>query len=121
MRRACVLLLLALALLVGCAAPAAEAALPRELIAMWRSADPGELDLVETIEFFEDGSFTVSCTYQGQDTGTLTGTWTAADGTVSCRITGGAAPYTVDYAYTVDGRELTLEDDDGPAHYLRVS
>lgn len=113
-------ILLALVLLVGCAAPAGSA-LPPELIAMWRSADPGELDMVETIEFFEDGSFTVSCTYQGQDAGTLTGTWTAANGTVSCHITGGAAPYAVDYAYRVDGRELTLEDDDGPAHYLRVS
>lgn len=119
MRRLCCLL--ALLLLVGCAAPAAEPALPPELMAMWRSADPGELEMVETIEFFEDGSFTVSCTFQGQDAGTLTGTWTAAEGVVTCHITGGATPYTIQYAYTVDGRQLTLEDDDGPAHYLRVS
>lgn len=94
---------------------------PENFIAMWRSADAGELDMVETITFFEDGTLSVNCTYQGADVGTIYGTYYVDGDRVCCDMTANGEPYTVEYHFVLDGRELTLEDDDGPAHYLRVS
>lgn len=95
--------------------------LPQELIGVWVSADEGERDMIETITFYEDGSMTVELKYQGSDYGTLYGSCTPEGHRIICSITDGASPYTVEYEYRIDGRELILTDDDGPAHYLRTS
>jgi len=95
-----------------------SAVLP-ELIGSWVSASGGELEMVETITFFPDGTMTVSCTYQGADAGTIYGTYYGDEQQVICDITEGAEPYTIKYMYTIDGRELTLENSDRTAHYLR--
>lgn len=97
------------------------AGVPENLIAMWRSADAGELDMVETISFEDDGSIFVHCTYQGADVGTIYGTYYVAGDRICCDMTSDGQPYTVEYQFILDGRELTLQDDDGPAHYIRVS
>lgn len=90
-----------------------------ELIGSWVSASGGELEMIETITFFPDGTMTVSCTYQGADAGTIYGTYYGDAQQVVCDITQGADPYTIRYMYLIDGRELTLENSDRTAHYLR--
>ena len=94
---------------------------PENLIAMWRSADAGELDMIETITFEPDGSISVNCIYQGADAGTIYGTYYVTGDHIHCEMTSNGQPYIVDYQFILDGRELTLQDDDGPAHYLKVS
>lgn len=117
------LLLLAL-LCAGCRGtetPNAEAVgLPQDLIGTWVSADPGELDMVETLTFSQDGTLTVSCTFQGKDAGTVGGSCKIENGVLICDITEGASPYTVQYTFAVDGRELRLTDAEGTAQYLRA-
>ena len=128
------LLLLAL-LLTGCGkktpTPPVETVLPEStvetspvppmLIGMWRSLDPGELDMVETIEISEDGNISVNCTYQGQDAGTIYGTYYVMGDFLHCDMTANGAPYIIDYRFEIDGRELVLYDDDGAANYIKVS
>ncbi len=132
MRRLLLPLLLLALLCVGCGtaetAPAETTAqetetegLPQELIGSWTSADPGELQMVETITFFDDGTLRVSCVYQGADAGTVSGTCHVSGNRLICDITDGAAPYSVEYDFRIDGRELFLSDSDGVAQYLRVS
>lgn len=123
-----VLMLLAALLLAGCAAGPETAdgaepssGLPQDLIGTWTSADAGALEVVETLCFDADGALTVSCTYQGQDAGTLRGTCAVSGGKLVCNITEGAAPFQIEYSFRVDGRELLLTDADGTAQYLRVS
>ncbi|MBR6825242.1 MAG: hypothetical protein IKM59_01710 [Oscillospiraceae bacterium] len=94
---------------------------PANLIGTWRSLDPGELDIVETIELMEDGTVTVSCTYQGKDAGSIYGTYYIVNETLHCDMTSNNAPYIVEYRFELDGRELALHDDDGVAHYIKVS
>ncbi len=94
---------------------------PPMLIGAWRSLDPGELDMVETIEFFEDGSISVNCTYQGKDAGTIYGTYYIMEEFLHCDMTANDAPYILDYRFEIDGRELVLYDDDGAANYIKVS
>lgn len=94
---------------------------PPMLIGMWRSLDPGELDMVETIEFTEDGNISVNCTYQGKDAGTIYGTYYIAADFLHCDMTANGAPYIIDYRFEIDGRELVLYDDDGAANYIKVS
>lgn len=96
-------------------------AVPPMLIGAWRSLDPGELDMVETIEFFEDGSISVNCTYQGQDAGTIYGTYTIINGMLHCDMTANDAPYIIDYQFLIDGRELILINEDREANYIKVS
>ena len=96
-------------------------AVPPMLIGAWRSLDPGELDMVETIEFFEDGSISVNCTYQGQDAGTIYGTYTVMNGMLHCDMTANDAPYIIDYQFLIDGRELSLINEDREANYIKVS
>ena len=96
-------------------------AVPPMLIGAWRSLDPGELDMVETIEFFEDGSISVNCTYQGQDAGTIYGTYTIINGMLHCDMTANDAPYIIDYQFLIDGRELILINEDHEANYIKVS
>lgn len=96
-------------------------ALPQELLGVWVSADEGERDMVETISFFEDNSFTVELKYQGSDYGMLYGHCTIEGHRLTCHIEDGASPYAVEYEFRIDGRMLILADDDGPAEYLRTS
>lgn len=94
---------------------------PTELLGSWVSATGGELEMVETITFGEDGAISVSAVYQGQDAGTIYGTYLVAGHSIYCNITEGTTPFTVEYDFRIEGRELTLTDAEGPAHYLRVS
>ncbi len=96
-------------------------AVPPMLIGAWRSLDPGELDMVETIEFFENGEISVNCTYQGQDAGTIYGTYSITNGILHCDMTANNAPYIIDYQFLIDGRELTLVSEDNEANYIKVS
>ncbi len=140
MKRIWILCLLLSLLLVGCGttkptAPtvvteATEATttvfetspIPDMLIGMWRSVDPGELDMVETIEIGSDGSIIVSCTYQGKDAGTIFGTYYIMEEVLHCDMTStDGAPYILDYRFELDGRELTLRADNKVAHYIKVS
>ena len=98
-----------------------EYAIPQELPGVWASADAGKLMMSETITFGEDGSLTVSGTYEGSDMGTIYGTYRVEHNRILCDITGGTTPYQVSYAFRIDGRELVLTDDDGDATYLRTS
>lgn len=135
MKRLFILLLLpALLCAVGCkeqaqtpestAAPVTapiENAIPQELPGVWTSADAGKLMMSETITFGEDGSLMVTGTYEGSDMGTIYGTYRVVFNTIFCDITEGTTPFKVSYAFRIDGRELTLTDDDGDATYLRTS
>lgn len=129
MKRLLLSIFLLLALLcVGCHgastptdAPEESLGLPQDLIGTWVSADPGELDMVETITFEDDGTMTVSCTYQGKDAGTIRGTCVLSEGRLLCSITEGSSPYSVTYSFQVDGRELLLTDAEHTAQYLRAS
>lgn len=135
MKKLCVLALLLALSLTGCGkkapTPPVETVLPEStvetspvppmLIGMWRSLDPGELDMVETIEISEDGNISVNCTYQGQDAGTIYGTYYVTGEFLHCDMTANGAPYIIDYRFEIDGRELVLYDDDGAANYIKVS
>ena len=135
MKKLCVLALLLALSLTGCGkkapTPPVETVLPEStvetspvppmLIGMWRSLDPGELDMVETIEISEDGNISVNCTYQGQDAGTIYGTYYVMGDFLHCDMTANGAPYIIDYRFEIDGRELVLYDDDGAANYIKVS
>lgn len=135
MKKLCVLTLLLALFLTGCGkktpTPPVETVLPEStvetspvppmLIGMWRSLDPGELDMVETIEISEDGNISVNCTYQGQDAGTIYGTYYVMGDFLHCDMTANGAPYIIDYRFEIDGRELVLYDDDGAANYIKVS
>lgn len=123
-------LLLCMFFLFGCAAEAAptepsteaENAVPQELVGTWTSADSGELDMTETFTFNEDGTLSAYAVYHGTQSSTITGTFRAEGHTVYCEVTGGVTePYSLVYEFRVDGRELYLTDDDGDAHFLRVS
>lgn len=139
MKKILILMILAALLLTGCgkknsppvetvdphaqstASTAETSPIPPMLIGTWRSLDPGELDMVETIEFSEDGSISVNCTYQGADAGTIYGTYYIDGEILHCDMTANGSPYIVDYRFLIDGRELTLQDSDNPAHYIKVS
>lgn len=96
--------------------------IPERLIGMWRSLDPGELDMVETIEFTDDGYIFVSCTYQGSDAGAIMGTYYVSGETIHCDMTStNGDPYILDYRFEIDGRELTLRSDSKTANYIKVS
>lgn len=96
--------------------------IPEMLVGMWRSIDPGELDMVETIELSGDGHIIVSCTYQGSDAGTIYGTYYVAEEVLHCDMTStNGEPYILDYRFQIDGRELTLRSDSKVAHYIKVS
>ena len=95
---------------------------PEMLIGTWRSVDPGELDMVETIEFTADGMISVSCTYQGSDAGTIYGTYYTVGETLHCDMTSSNGdPYILDYRFEIDGRELALRSNSKTAHYIKVS
>lgn len=95
--------------------------IPEMLIGTWRSVDPGELNMVETIEFTPDGNISVNCTYQGADAGTIYGTYYIMEETLHCDMTANGEPYILDYRYTLEGRELSLRTDSKTAHYIKIS
>lgn len=96
--------------------------IPEMLVGMWRSVDPGELDMVETIDFTADGMISVNCTYQGSDAGTIYGTYYIMEEVLHCDMTSSnGEPYILDYRFEIDGRELTLRSDNKTAHYIKVS
>lgn len=127
------ILLLAVLCAIGCTqtpAPEAtemsvtglpESGIPQDLPGVWTSANAGKLMMSETITFGEDGSLTVTGTYEGSSMGTIYGTYRVVYNTIFCDITEGTTPFQVSYAFRIDGRELTLTDDDGDATYLRTS
>lgn len=94
---------------------------PQELPGVWASANEGQLMLTETIAFFEDGQLIVTGTYQGDDAGTVYGTYRVDGNQIFCDITGGTTPFQVNYTFRIDGRELILTDAEGDARYLRTS
>lgn len=91
------------------------------LLGVWTGADPGEREMVESLYFYENGSIVIELSYEGSPYGTLYGSFTVDGHYIICDITEGADPYQVTYEYRIDGRMLTLTDDDGPANYLRTS
>lgn len=98
-----------------------EGGIPQELPGVWTSANAGKLMMSETITFGEDGSLEVTGTRDGVDSGTIYGTYRVVFNTIFCDITNGVTPYQVSFSFHIDGRELTLTDDDGDATYLRTS
>lgn len=137
MKKTCCLLLLCLCLLLcaGCEdknaqessdnaqfdAASTELVIDQALLGVWVSADEGERNMVETLYFYENGSIVIELRYEGDPYGTLYGSYTVDGHNILCDITEGATPYKVNYEYRIDGRMLTLTDDDGPANYLRTS
>lgn len=116
--------LLCLLLLAGCTAgqepgESVSAQPPQGLAGVWVSASAGDLDMVETITLTEDGTITVQCDYQGQDAGTISGVYHVDGERLIAEISQGTTPYTTEFRYTLDGRELILSDSSGDAHYLR--
>ena len=91
------------------------------LLGVWASAKEGSRDMVETLYFYENGAMIIELRYEGEPYGTLYGSYTIDGHMLRCDITEGTTPYKVDYEYRIDGRMLTLTDDDGPANYLRTS
>lgn len=100
---------------------ATELSIDPALLGAWTGADPGEREMVESLYFYENGSIIIEFSYEGSPYGTLYGTFTVDGHNIICDITEGADPYQVTYEYRIDGRMLTLTDDDGPANYLRTS
>ena len=98
-----------------------ELVIDEALLGVWSSAREGERDMVETLYFYESGDMIIELRYEGDPYGTLYGTYTVDGHLIRCNITEGTTPYQVDYEYRIDGRMLTLTDDDGPANYLRTS
>lgn len=97
------------------------AQLPRGLEGEWMSASAGERGYTEAITFFADGTLTVSSLLNGEVQQTIYGTFRVEGDMIIYEITGGTTPYSGEYKYVLDGRELYLIDDDQPAHYLRTS
>lgn len=126
------LLVVSLLLCVGCEKQPAQTepsteptqssyTIPSELLGIWVSADGGDREMIERLYFYEDGSLIVELDYEGEPYGSLYGTFSVEGHTIHCDITEGTTPYQVSYDYRIDGRELILTDDDGPATYLRTS
>ena len=101
--------------------PSTQYGIPQDLPGVWVSADEGKLAMSETITFYENGEMEVFAVYRGEKTATIYGTYRVQFNTIFCDITVGTEPFSVSYSFRVDGRELTLTDDDGDAHYLRTS
>lgn len=73
----------------------------------------------ETMTVNDDGTVIVIMEYQGEYYSTLTGTYLLSGNCFSVTIESEDEPYTTDYHYAVDGRQLTLTDNKGTYTYLR--
>lgn len=133
MKRIFILLLLVASLCVGCSNEEKVTVepdttlegqivqLPRGLEGQWTSATVSDRGYSETITFAADGSLTVASMKNGKVEQSIYGTFYVDGNQIVFEITNGATPYKDIFEYTLDGRELYLIDDDGPAHYLRTS
>ncbi len=102
-------------------APSELVQLPRGLEGNWTSASVSDRGYSESITFFEDGTLSVSSLLNGTVQQTIYGTFHVDGDKIVYEITEGTIPYSGEYKYVLDGRELYLIDDDQPAHYLRTS
>lgn len=96
-------------------------ALPRGLAGDWSSASSGQLGYTESISFGEDGVLSVSVYQNGEKLQTISGTFRVEGDEIIYAITAGTTPYNGVFVYHLDGRELSLTDSGGTAHYLRTS
>jgi len=103
------------------AASDVPAQLPRGLEGNWVSATVSDRGYSESITFNADGSLIVESLKNGKVENSIYGKFTVEGHQIVFEIIGGTTPYTSSFDYTLDGRELYLIDDDGPAHYLRTS
>lgn len=89
-----------------------------EIVGSWvkRGEFAEDADYVETLQVMEDGTVTVQMDFRGEPYQTLTGTW-YTQGRHFVVTIDADNPYTTDYQYLVDGRELTLQNDAGTYIY----
>lgn len=124
-----ILLLLLLVTLTACGSktPTPEPTDPPKLIAQeydeaivgsWvkRGEFAEDADYVETLQVFADGTLSVQLDFRGEPYQTLTGTWYTQGRHFVVNIESDD-PYTTDYQYLVDGRELTLQTDENTYLY----
>ena len=123
-------------LLAGCAAPGSRAeteAMPvteapaedgeaAALIGMWRNAGQYSegRDFVETMTLNEDGSCTIHLDYQGEDYQTLSGSYEVKNGVLYTDLDTENGQMQRSFQYTLDGRELILQNEQKSVTYIRV-
>ena len=121
-------------LLAGCAAPGsgtetapvteapAEAGEAAALIGMWRNAGQYSegRDFVETMTLNEDGSCTIHLDYQGEDYQTLSGSYEVKNGVLYTDLDTENGRMQRSFQYTIDGRELILQNEQKSVTYIRV-
>ena len=95
--------------------------LPRGLEGEWMSASDGERGYSEMITFRNDFTLTVTSLKDGVAQQSIDGTFRIEGDKILYDITEGTTPYSGEFKYILEGRELYLIDDDEPAHYLRTS
>ena len=121
-------------LLAGCAAPgsgtetapvteaSAEDGEAAALIGMWRNAGQYSegRDFVETMTLNEDGSCTIHLDYQGEDYQTLSGSYEVKNGVLYTDLDTENGRMQRSFQYTIDGRELILQNEQKSVTYIRV-
>ena len=95
--------------------------LPRGLEGNWVSASVSDRGYSESITFNADGTLSVDSLKNGKVENSIYGKFYVEGNQIIFEITNGTTPYKDYFDYVLDGRELQLIDDDGPAHYLRTS
>ena len=134
MKKTIALALTLVLLLAGCAAPGSGAETapvteaPAEdgeaaaLIGMWRNAGQYSegRDFVETMTLNEDGSCTIHLDYQGEDYQTLNGSYEVRDSVLYTDLDTGNGRVQRSFQYTLDGRELILQNEQKSVTYIRV-
>ena len=136
MKRLFILFLICTLLFVGCDSEETETTttqptgeseegqlvqLPRGLEGEWMSASDGERGYTEMITFNSDYTLVVKSLKDGIVQQTIYGTFRIDGDMIIYDINEGTNPYSGEFKYVIDGRELYLIDDDEPAHYLRTS
>ena len=99
----------------------APAQLPQGLEGQWTSATVSDRGYSESITFNADGTLYVESLKNGKVETSIFGNFHIEGNQIIFEISDGATPYKDYFEYILDGRELYLIDDDGPAHYLRTS
>jgi hypothetical protein len=100
------------------AASVSEPQLDEALLGTWVNSGSYENggEYVETMTVREDWTVQIDLEYEGAPYQTLSGTYTLSGQHFVVTITDDP-DYTTDYRYLVDGRQLTLEDDNGTYVY----